>query len=187
MSLQSIGISGLIANRIALDTTGHNISNVNTEGYSRQRVDFVTRDPFYTPVGYIGTGVESSAVKRSYNDFVAGQMRASSSVASELEAYFQGASQLDELVANADSGLQPTIQNFFSALQGLADDHHFGGGPPAGDDRSGIDGGSIPLFQHPVRGHASAAQQQHQLPGQRDQPPGAGDRGDQCRHPALLR
>ncbi|MET0050567.1 MAG: flagellar hook-associated protein FlgK [Candidatus Thiodiazotropha sp.] len=122
MSLQSIGISGLIANRIALDTTGHNISNVNTEGYSRQRVDFVTRDPFYTPVGYIGTGVESSEVKRSYNDFVAGQMRASSSVASELEAYFQGASQLDELVANAESGLQPTIQNFFSALQGLADD-----------------------------------------------------------------
>ncbi len=122
MSLQSIGISGLIANRIALDTTGHNISNVNTEGYSRQRVDFVTRDPFYTPVGYIGTGVESSSVKRSYNDFVAGQMRASSSVASELEAYFQGASQLDELVANADSGLQPTIQSFFSALQGLADD-----------------------------------------------------------------
>jgi flagellar hook-associated protein 1 FlgK len=70
----------------------------------------------------MGTGVETSEVQRQYDDFIAGQMRASTSVASELRTYFQGARQLDELVANADSGLQPTIQDFFSALQGLADD-----------------------------------------------------------------
>ena len=122
MSLQSIGVSGLIANRHSLDTTGHNIANVNTEGYSRQRVDFATRQPFLSPVGYIGTGVETSEVRRQYDDFIAGQMRASSSVTAELQAYFEGARQLDDIVANADSGLQPTIQNFFDALQGLADD-----------------------------------------------------------------
>ncbi len=122
MSMQTIGISGLIASRIALNTTGHNISNVNTEGYSRQRVDFATRQSFATPAGYLGNGVKASEVKRTYDSFVATQMRSSSSVAAELQAYFDGASQLDEMVANADSGLQPTIQSFFGALQGLADD-----------------------------------------------------------------
>ncbi|MCG7899032.1 MAG: flagellar hook-associated protein FlgK [Candidatus Thiodiazotropha lotti] len=122
MSLQSIGVSGLVATRLALDTTGHNIANVNTDGYSRQRIDFATRLPSQSAVGFIGSGVDASEVRRQYDDFIAGQMRASSSVASELQAYFEGAKQLDDLVANADAGLQPVIQNFFNALQGMADD-----------------------------------------------------------------
>ncbi|MEW8627936.1 MAG: flagellar hook-associated protein FlgK [Candidatus Thiodiazotropha sp.] len=122
MSLQSIGVSGLIATRLALDTTGHNIANVNTEGYSRQRIDFISRLPSQNAVGYIGSGVDSTEALRQYDNFIVGQMRASASVASELQAYFDGAAQLDDLVANADSGLQPVIQNFFDALQGMADD-----------------------------------------------------------------
>lgn len=122
MSILSIGVSGLIANRHALDTTGHNISNVNTEGYSRQRIDFNTRQPDLSPAGYIGTGVESSEIQRQYDTFVAGQMRTSLTVTSELSAYYEGAKRLDDLVADPDAGIQPTIQNFFNALQGLADD-----------------------------------------------------------------
>lgn len=122
MSLQSIGVSGLVATRLALDTTGHNIANVNTDGYSRQRIDFATRLPFQSAVGYIGSGVQATEVQRQYDSFIAGQMRASASVASELQAYFNGAKQLDDIVANADSGLQPVIQNFFDAMQGMADD-----------------------------------------------------------------
>ncbi|MET0070812.1 MAG: flagellar hook-associated protein FlgK [Candidatus Thiodiazotropha sp.] len=122
MSILSIGVSGLVANRHALDTTGHNISNVNTEGYSRQRIDFNTREPFLSPAGYLGTGVESSEIQRQYDSFVAGQMRTSLTISSELRAYYEGAQRLDELVADPDAGIQPTIQNFFDALQGLADD-----------------------------------------------------------------
>ncbi|MFI0414739.1 MAG: flagellar hook-associated protein FlgK [Candidatus Thiodiazotropha sp.] len=122
MSILSIGVSGLIANRHALDTTGHNISNVNTEGYSRQRIDFNTREPFLSPAGYLGTGVESSEIQRQYDTFVAGQMRTSLTVSSELRAYYEEARRLDDLVADPDAGIQPTIQNFFDALQGLADD-----------------------------------------------------------------
>jgi flagellar hook-associated protein 1 FlgK len=122
VSLQFIGISGLISNRIALDTTGHNISNVNTEGYSRQKVGFATRPPTPSSYGYLGNGVESTGVERRYDNFIAGQMRASTSVTSELQVYFDGARQLDDILANSDSGLQPVIQNFFDAMQGLADD-----------------------------------------------------------------
>ncbi|MEW8508611.1 MAG: flagellar hook-associated protein FlgK [Candidatus Thiodiazotropha sp.] len=122
MSILSIGVSGLIANRHALDTTGHNISNVNTEGYSRQRIDFNTREPFLSPAGYLGSGVESSEIQRQYDSFIAGQMRTSMTITSELRAYYEGAQRLDNLVADPDAGIQPTIQNFFDALQGLADD-----------------------------------------------------------------
>ncbi|MCU7810903.1 MAG: flagellar hook-associated protein FlgK, partial [Candidatus Thiodiazotropha sp. (ex Notomyrtea botanica)] len=122
MSILSIGVSALTANRQALDTTGHNIANVNTEGYSRQRVDFVTRQPDFTGIGYLGNGVETSAVTRQYDQFISSQVRASQSVTSELQAYFNGARQLDDLVADPDVGLQPTVQNFFNALQALADD-----------------------------------------------------------------
>jgi flagellar hook-associated protein 1 FlgK len=122
VSILSIGVTGLVANRYALDTTGHNISNVNTEGYSRQQVDFATNGGINTPSGYIGAGVKTTEVQRLYDSFVAGQLRNSLTVTSELEAYYSGASELDAMVADADAGIQPTIQNFFNALQELADD-----------------------------------------------------------------
>jgi flagellar hook-associated protein 1 FlgK len=122
VSILSIGISALNANRQALDTTGHNIANVNTEGYSRQTVDFATRQPDFTAVGYLGNGVDVSNITRQYDQFISSQVRASQSVTSELQAYYKGASQLDSLVADADVGIQPTMQNFFNAMQTLADD-----------------------------------------------------------------
>jgi len=122
MGILSIGVSALTANRQAMDTTGHNIANVNTEGYSRQRVDFATRSPNFTGVGYIGSGVEVSAITRQYDQFISSQVRSSLSVTSELQVYYDNASQLDEMVADADVGLQPILQNFFDALQGLAND-----------------------------------------------------------------
>lgn len=122
MGILSIGVSALTANRQAMDTTGHNIANVNTEGYSRQRVDFATRSPNFTGAGYIGNGVEVSAITRQYDQFISSQVRSSLAVTSELQVYYANASQLDEMVADADVGLQPTLQNFFDALQGLAND-----------------------------------------------------------------
>ena len=52
-----IGISALLANRSALDVAGHNIANVNTDGYSRQRVDLSNAVGSVTSYGYAGNGV----------------------------------------------------------------------------------------------------------------------------------
>jgi flagellar hook-associated protein 1 len=122
VSILSIGVSALTANRQAMDTTGHNISNVNTEGYSRQTVDFATRKPDFSGIGYIGNGVDVAQISRQYDSFISSQVRNSQSVNSELQAYFNGASQLNEMVADADVGIQPTLNDFFNALQVLADD-----------------------------------------------------------------
>jgi flagellar hook-associated protein 1 len=122
VSILSIGVSALTANRQALDTTGHNIANVSTEGYSRQQVDFATRSPSFTGVGYIGNGVETSAITRQYDQFITSQMRASQSVNEELQTYYNSATQLDDMVADANVGIQPTMQKLFDSLQTLAND-----------------------------------------------------------------
>ncbi len=122
MSILSIGISALTANRQAMDTTGHNIANVNTEGYSRQTLDFATRNPDFAGIGYIGNGVDVAQISRQYDSFIANQVRASQSVTSELSVYYEGAVRLDQMVADADVGIQPTLNDFFNALQTLADD-----------------------------------------------------------------
>ncbi|MEN8179483.1 MAG: flagellar hook-associated protein FlgK [Pseudomonadota bacterium] len=121
-SILSIGVSALISNRQGMDTTGHNIANVNTEGYSRQRVDFAAREPSVSGSHFIGNGVETGQIRRQYDNFIANQMRASQSVASELDAYYTGARRLDDLVADPNVGLQPAMEGFFSAIQGLAND-----------------------------------------------------------------
>ncbi len=120
--LLSIGVSGLQAYQTSLATTGHNIANVDTPGYSRQRVNLATRYPFQAGIGYLGTGVQPIEVQRMYDNFLATQVRTSQSVSSELDTYSAHATRIDDLLANPDAGLDPAIQNFFNAMQGVADD-----------------------------------------------------------------
>jgi flagellar hook-associated protein 1 FlgK len=76
--LLGTALSGLMAFQRALDTTSHNIANVNTDGYSRQHVELGARLPEHTGAGYIGQGVDVTAVSRSYDQFVASQLTSSS-------------------------------------------------------------------------------------------------------------
>lgn len=66
-----IGKKGLMANNMGLETTGHNLSNVDTEGYSRQKVNLASFMPIYDPSanrvevpGQIGTGVVVEDIQR---------------------------------------------------------------------------------------------------------------------------
>jgi flagellar hook-associated protein 1 FlgK len=122
VGILSIGVSALIANRQAMDTTGHNIANVNTQGYNRQIIDFATRKPDFAGIGYVGTGVDVAQIARRYDSFIASQVRTSQSITAELRAYYDGAARLDEMVADANVGIQPAMNAFFDALQVLADD-----------------------------------------------------------------
>lgn len=111
-----IGVSGLLAFQRSLATTGHNISNVNTPGYSRQRVDLVSNQPQASGNGFIGTGVQSSTVQRIYDNFLTGQVRSATSANSQLQTYSSLAGQVDNLLADPTSGLNPGLQGFFDAV-----------------------------------------------------------------------
>ncbi len=112
-----IGISGLLAAQRQLATASHNISNINTEGYTRQRSEQAARLPRFSGNGYIGTGVSVEATVRLANEFLEQQIRASSSKFGEYDAFHALSKQVDDILANPDSGLTPTMESFFSALQ----------------------------------------------------------------------
>lgn len=120
-SLLSIGTSGLQAFQRSLNTIGHNIANVNTDGYSRQSVDLVTRTPQVTGYGVAGTGVQTDSITRSFNAFVELGVRSSTSSVAEFEAFHTLASQLDNVLADPDVGVSSSMQRFFNAMQDVAD------------------------------------------------------------------
>jgi len=115
-------ITGLQAFQRSLETTSHNIANVNTEGYSRQRVDLVTSKEQMIGVGYLGTGVSINNISRSYDQFITTQLRSSTAAYGDVDKYSQLASQVDDIMADPAVGMEPAIKNFFNAVNEAADD-----------------------------------------------------------------
>lgn len=120
--LLNIGLSGLAANKTSLAVTGHNISNVNTPGFSRQDTVQATRIPQFSGAGYIGSGTTLTDVRRSYSEFLTTQVRTSTALSSDVEAYRSQIEQLDSLLAGTTTGITPSLQKFFSSLQTAAED-----------------------------------------------------------------
>ncbi len=118
--LLSIGISGLLAHRQALNTTSHNIANVNTEGYSRQRVEFDTRTPEGSGAGFVGTGVDITTVRRIVDELNTTRLQADASAYQRLDVFADFASRVDQLLSDADAGLSQPLQGFFDAASDLA-------------------------------------------------------------------
>ncbi|MWV12558.1 flagellar hook-associated protein FlgK [Pseudomonas sp. R-28-1W-6] len=120
--LLNIGLSGLAANKTSLAVTGHNITNVNTPGFSRQDTVQATRIPQFSGAGYIGSGTTLTDVRRSYSEFLTTQVRTSTALSSDVEAYRSQIEQLDSLLAGTTTGITPSLQKFFSSLQTAAED-----------------------------------------------------------------
>ena len=120
--LLNIGLSGLSANKTSLAVTGHNIVNVNTPGFSRQEAVQATRIPQFSGAGYIGSGTTLVDVRRIYNEFLNTQVRSSTALNSDTQAYLSQINQLDSLLAGSTTGVTPGLQRLFAALQTAAED-----------------------------------------------------------------
>ena len=116
-----IGTSGLVAYQNALNTISHNISNANTDGYSRQTTVAVTRPAQGTGAGFFGSGVQVTTIQRNVDEFLIGRVRTQTSRNSELSSYYDLASRIDNLLSDQDAGLAPTLQDFFASAQAVAD------------------------------------------------------------------
>lgn len=118
----SIGISGAQTAQHALSTTGHNIANAQTEGFSRQRVEVGTRIPQNTGVGSLGSGVKITDIGRVHNEFITSNVRKNSSLANGLEINHEYTSQIDNMLADPNAGLAPTLHSFFSSINNVSND-----------------------------------------------------------------
>lgn len=120
--LLGIGISGLKAQQTALTVTGHNIANAGTEGYSRQTVNFNENTPQFTGGVWTGNGVSVDSIQRVYDEFLTKQMQRDTSTFNEFDTLALNASQIDSLLADAGTGIQPGIERMFGSLQSVVDD-----------------------------------------------------------------
>lgn len=118
--LLSTGISALLGYRKALDTAGHNIANVGTDGYTRQRVEFVSRLGAPEGDGYVGSGMSASTVRRITDSFVGARLVADTSSYQRAESFEGIASQLDTTLSDATTGLGAPLEVFFDSLNDLS-------------------------------------------------------------------
>ncbi len=117
-----IGTSALMTYQQSLSTAAHNVANVNTPGYSRQSVELSTQRPDSMGGMYLGNGVQASAVRRAYDEFVVDQVRTSQSAFKHQETYMEMAQQVDSLLGDTETSLAAGLQDFFNAAQEVADD-----------------------------------------------------------------
>ncbi len=121
-NLFGIGLSGLLSHQSALGTTGNNITNANTPGYSRQRVNFETSSEQFGGVGYIGTGTKINSIERVVEQFVVNQLRVETAGFHQANAMASQLEQLDALLADESTGIAPMLQQFYAALEQASQD-----------------------------------------------------------------
>ncbi|CAL62042.1 putative flagellar hook-associated protein 1 FlgK-like [Herminiimonas arsenicoxydans] len=118
-NLLSIAKSGLAAAHAGIATTGHNIANQATPGYSRQLVIQASLGGQNIGGGYIGNGTNVETVRRIYNDFLGAQVVSAQSSKSQLDTYYMQINKVNNMLADPSVGLSPVIADFFKGIQDL--------------------------------------------------------------------
>lgn len=119
-SILGVGQSALNAAQIGLQTTGHNIANVNTPGYSRQVIVQSAAGGQDIGSGFVGKGTEVTTVKRIYNEFLSNQVLASQVSSNALSSYYSQIKQIDNMLADPTAGVASAVQDFFNGVQDVA-------------------------------------------------------------------
>jgi flagellar hook-associated protein 1 len=112
---------GLRSQLLAMEVTGHNIANVQTEGYSRQEVSFETTIPRFTETGRIGTGVRVGGIDRAHDAFLQLQIMGESDVLGKSRVKKEVYDQIEILLSeNSGRSVNKSLSNFFSGIQDVA-------------------------------------------------------------------
>ncbi|ANX03730.1 flagellar hook-associated protein FlgK [Immundisolibacter cernigliae] len=120
MSAIDIGVSGLLAFQRSLDVTAHNISNVATDGYSRQRAEMAPAAAQFLSENYYGNGVQVATVRRSYDRFVTAEMWGQTSAQRSLQTYADMTQRVSQPLADASSSMQGALSDYYAALRAVA-------------------------------------------------------------------
>jgi flagellar hook-associated protein 1 FlgK len=115
-------VSGLRAYQTALTTVSQNISNVGTEGYSRQKVELDARLPQTFGNINIGQGVVATEINRVFDVFINANIREFQSSFSRLDMFGSFASRTENLIADEQGSLMPALNDFFNAVNDVAND-----------------------------------------------------------------
>lgn len=122
LSSLTMARKALQAGQVAIQTTGHNIANANTPGYTRQRVDLVPTIPFSLgSAGSLGTGVDVKVVTRLRDLMLDSQFRDAHQTLGRQETEEATLSQIEGLIGEpSDSGLASAMSALFGSFHDLA-------------------------------------------------------------------
>ena len=119
-ALMSIGVRAMFANYASMQTTGHNIANAQTPGYSRQTVQLQTSGGQQTGAGFFGKGVDVVTVQRASDAFLTTQAQVASSMSAMDGARSSNLQQLETVFPPGDSGMGAAVGSFMNAFVDLA-------------------------------------------------------------------
>lgn len=116
-----IGKRSIMAQRVGIDVTSHNIANASTAGYSRQMLGLTATDPIKETYGLLGTGVMVQNIQRIRTDFIDQQIRSTNYNMGEASQQEKILSQIEATLNEpTDAGLGSLMTKFFSSFQDLA-------------------------------------------------------------------
>ena len=120
----------MMTQQYALHTTGHNIANANTEGYTRQRVNFVQTESYPavgknspSVPGNLGTGVKAGSIQRVRESFLDVQYRNETNKVGYWEIRQAALTKMEDVLNEpSEQGLNRQIDMFWTSLQDLTVD-----------------------------------------------------------------
>lgn len=119
----------LVTQQVALQTTGHNVANANTAGYTRQTVNMVASRPIEalgmqssTAPGQLGTGVEFDSIKRIRESFLDAQFRNENQNSGNYSIQVDTLEKLETIVNEpSDTGLRSVLDKFWNSWHDLSE------------------------------------------------------------------
>ncbi len=123
-----LGKRSIMAHTDAITTAGHNISNANTEGYSRQRVQMKEFDPLYKPdleraerAGMIGQGIDTQSINRIRDELLDGRIVAQANQESYWQTRSDYYTMLEQIYNEpADISIRSNMDKFWESWQDLS-------------------------------------------------------------------
>jgi len=106
----------------ALDVTSHNIANVSTEGYNRQRVEIAANTPQIVGATFNGGGSRIENIDRVYADYIWRQQLQATGLYQRYDAALENAKSVEGIIAANDGGVQTFLQRFYDSMQTLSNE-----------------------------------------------------------------
>jgi flagellar hook-associated protein 1 FlgK len=119
-ALISIGARALFANYTALQTTGNNIANANTPGYSRQSVELTTSSSQFSGAGFFGKGVDVATVARAHSELLTRELHVATAVAAGDQTRASQLQRLEGVFAPGEAGLGFAASQFLNSFVDVA-------------------------------------------------------------------
>src|SRR3954447_17627152 len=122
-------LRGLLAQQRMLDTTGHNIANASTQGYSRQEATLAASPALQIQVqgsviqtgAHLGTGVDVQGFRRVRDTFLDAQYRAQNTNLSDWQARAESLDSAElSLAEPSDTGINAQLTKFWQSWSDLA-------------------------------------------------------------------